>query len=366
MITDIIPIIQKVTERQNLTATETEKAFKILEGEDLESYFLFAFLAALHAKGETSDELLGFCKANEHFVPPFDIGVDADKIIDLSGTGGDRINTPNISTAASFIVASKDIAVAKQAFFAVTGTLGSSDLIQAFGADPLGISREGPDKVRSTFKKTCLVIYHANSIANPDKRKGFFNWVNKRREIGLNHVTAYHLAANAYSPIPMKRRIYGVFDEKYLKPLAELFQKLGYNKGLVFCGIDGLDEVSNVGDTKIIEFSETELKDYTITPADLGVQIAQTSEISGEGYQNCISTFLQIIYGKERGAKRDLALINAAAAFYIMDEVQTIKNGVGLAANLIDDGKVSAKFEEYIKSCGDINKLETLKSKAKV
>ncbi len=364
MLLDIVPIIKAITEGQDLTVSETEKAFTILEVEDLESYFFFAFLAALHAKGETSDELLGFCKANEHFVPPFNIGVNAEKIVDLSGTGGDRLNTLNVSTAASFIVASKGLAVAKQSFFAVTGSLGSSDLMQVFGINPLEMSSKGPDELRKIFEKTGMVIYHANSMADVKKRQGFFNWVNKRREIGLNHVTAYHLAANVYSPIAMKRRIYGVFDKKYLKPIAELFQKLGYKKGLVFFGTDGLDEVSNIGETKIVEFSKNELKDYTITPEDLGVKVAKASEISVETRQKSIYDFLQIIYGKEKGAKRDLVLINAAAAFYVMDEVSTIRDGVELAAALIDGGKTSAKFEEYVKFCGDINKLNKLKFKA--
>jgi len=366
MLEDLVPIIQKVTEGQNLAAAETERAFITLEGEDLESYYFFTFLAALHTKGETSDELLGFCKANEHFVPGFGVGIDADKIIDLSGTGGDAIKTPNISTAATFVVGSKGIAVAKQAFFAVTGLLGSSDLMQAFGVDPLAMSREGPDKVRNILDETGLVIYHANSMADPEERKGFFNWVNKRLEIGLNHVTAYHLAANAYSPIPMKRRVYGVFDEKYLRPLAELFQKLGYKKGLAFFGVGGLDEISNIGPTKIVEFLRDEIKDYTITPDDLGIKTAQADEIRVTSKEEGITDFLKIIFGKERGGKRDLVLVNAAAAFYAMDEVSTMKDGVDLAAALVDDGKVSAKFEEYVNFCGDVKKLERLKSEAEV
>ena len=365
-LSDIIPLIQKVTEGQNLTVEEAEKAFTILQGEDLEGYFFFTFLAALHTKGETGDELLGFCKANEKFVPSFDIGVEPDKIIDLSGTGGDKVKTPNVSTAASFIVASRDIAVAKQVFFAVTGKLGSADLMLSFGIDPLALSREGPAKLKNIFQKTGLIVYHALSMANPEETKGLLNWANKRGEIGLSYVTAYHLAANAFSAIPMKRRIYGVFNEKYLKPLAEMFQKLGYNKGLVFNGKDGLDEISNVGETKIIEFSKSELKEYTTSPDDFGINTAQINEINIKNRETGICDFLKIIYGKEKGPKRDLVCINAAVAFYVMGEVSNFKEGTKLATSLIDNGKAASKLEDYVECCGDMDKLNRWRKKASI
>mgnify|MGYP001592663255 FL=1 len=130
MLSDLNPLMQKLIERKDLTVEETEKAFKILEAEDIESRYYYKFLEALHNKQETSDELLGFCKANKYFVPKFQVNINPDKIIDLSGTGGDKIKTPNISTIASFIVASKGIYVAKQSFLAVTGITGSANILQ--------------------------------------------------------------------------------------------------------------------------------------------------------------------------------------------------------------------------------------------
>lgn len=363
---DIIPLIQKVTEGQNLTVEEAEKAFTLLQGEDLEGYFFFTFLAALHTKGETSDELLGFCKANEKFVLSFDIGIEPDKIIDLSGTGGDKVKTPNVSTAASFIVASRDIAVAKQVFFAVTGKLGSADLMLSFGIDPLALSREGPAKLKNIFQETGLIIYHALSMVNPEEVKGLLNWVNKREEIGLNHVTAYHLAANAFSAIPMKRRIYGVFNERYLRSLAEMFQKLGYSKGLVFSGKDGLDEISNVGETEIIEFSGSKLKKYTTSPDDFSINTAKINEITINSRETGICDFLRIIYGKEKGPKRDIVCINAAVTFYVMEEVSNFKEGTKLAASLIDNGKAASKLEDYVRCCGNMDKLNQWRQKASI
>lgn len=365
MLSDVTPLIQKLTEGKDLTIGEAEKAFRILEEKDKESYFFFTFLAALHTKGETADELLGFCKANEHFVPRFNVGIEASKIIDLSGTGGDKIKTPNISTAASFVVAGAGITVAKQAFLGVTGLTGSADVMQAFGVDPLAVSREGPDKIRNILKQVGMVVYHANSMASPEKRKGFFNfWLKRMPETGLAFVNAYHLAANVYSPIPMEKRLYGVFDEKYLRPLAELFQKLGYKKGLVVHGTDGLDEVSTVGPTKVVEYTAKRIKEYTVTPKDLGLKKANYTDIKAISRERNIIDFLRILYGKERGPRRDIVLANTAVAFYVMDKVKNLANGVRMAGKVIDEGLAFKKLKQLVDSIGDTQKLESWKNKA--
>jgi len=365
MLKDLVPLIQKITEGESLSAAEAERAFTTVEAEDEACYHYFTLLASLHTKGETSDELLGFCHTNQHFVPPFDVGRDADSVIDLSGTGGDQIKTPNISSAAAFVVASRGITVIKQAFFAVTGLTGSADLMQNFGVDPLMISREGKERLKAILDATGMLIYHANSMANPEIRKGYFSfWLKKVPEIGLSFRTAYHLAANAYSPIPMRKRVYGVFHDRYLKPLAELFQKMGYRKGLVFHGVGGLDEVSNIGPTKIVEFSTNGIKEYSISPSDAGLGTSHVDQIRGVNRETNILDFLRIIYGKEKGPKRDLVLMNAAAAFYAMDQATNWRAGVNIAAGLIDDGKVSKTFEKYVKFSGDLHKLETLKRTA--
>jgi anthranilate phosphoribosyltransferase len=150
--------IRKITERQNLTVDETEQAFTTLFEKDVESYFFFAFTAALHTKGETSDELLGFCKANERILPKVKVNIDPKNIIDTSGTGGDLIKTFNVSTAAAFILASAGVYVAKQAFYAVTGFTGSADLLGAFGVDVMGISKGGIENVVKILEKEGIVF----------------------------------------------------------------------------------------------------------------------------------------------------------------------------------------------------------------
>lgn len=363
MFTELIPLIQKITERQNLTVAEAEKAFTILAKEDLESYFFFTFTAALHTKGETSDELLGFIKSIERAIPKVKPNINTERMIDVSGTGGDTIKTLNVGTVAAFILAAHGIPVAKQSFFAVTGITGSADLLQTFGVDPLKISIAGPENVKHIFEKTGLVTYAVHFLAKPEDQVGGTKFVNKRREIGLNFITPFHLASNVYSPFPMKYRVYGMFNDKYLRVIAMLFQKLGYIRGIVCYGVDGLDEISNIGPTKIVEFLHSELKEYTITPDKLGVKKVKPNEIKAVDREGNINDFLRVIYGKEKGPKRDLVAINAGAAFFILNEVKSFKEGTGLAIELLNNGQTADKFEDYVKTVGDIKKLKSSKEK---
>jgi len=122
--------------------------------------------------------------------------------------------------------------------------------------------------------------------------------------------------------------------------------------------VDGLDEFSNVGDTIIVEFTKNNLRRYTVTPEEMGVRRAKPEEIISHDTENNVRDFLRIIWGLDNSAKKDLALVNAAAGFYIMEKVKTLKEGVELAQSLLSSGKVKQKLEQYISSCGDVEKLK--------
>jgi len=363
MLTEIVPIIRKLSERENLTAEEAKRAFDIVIREDQESYYFFALTLALHTKGETTDELLGFCRSIKEITPQVEVkGLDPKNTIDVSGTGGDPLNTLNVSTATAFVVASGGVAVPKQTFFAVTGYSGSADLLDSFGIDVWALSAD-PERVAGLLERTNLATYHF-LLTLPEACSGMTKWMLKRREIGLNYITPLHFVAFAYSPFPMERRIYGVFDERYLRPLAEVFQGLGYKKGFVVHGIGGLDEVSVIGPTKVCEFTEKNIAMRMISPdKDFGLRKATASDIASTSREGNIRDFLKVLYGQEQGAKRDIVLANSAAAFYCVDRVEDWKEGAELAASLIDDGKASAKLEEYVGEAGDKSKLEELKGR---
>lgn len=150
--------IRKLTERQNLTADEAEQAFITLFKYDLDSYFFLKFTAAFHTKEEINDKLPGFCKTNEWMILKVKVNIDPKNIFETSGTGGDRIKTPNVGTATTFILASANVCVAKQAFCAVTGFTGNTDLLGTFGIDVMSISKSEFENVIKILKKEGIDI----------------------------------------------------------------------------------------------------------------------------------------------------------------------------------------------------------------
>ena len=359
MLQDVSPLLRKIMDGQDLTAAETDSALRTIMKEDQDGYFYLAFLVALHTKGETAEELFGLCQL-EDFVPKINTGISPEMITDLSGTGGAKLKTINVSTAASFIVAGAGFNVAKQAARGVTGPTGSADVFGAFGIDVYKIT---PETIKQTLGNVGIVPYFyvafGKGMENRSRlgKRIFFDG-----KLGIR--IPFHLAFFAYSPIEMRSRTYGVYDEKYLRILAELFQKLGYAKCLVFHGVGGLCEVSNIGPTKIVEFNGDAMKEYTINPEDMGLKKSSYEDIrSGSAEQNIID-FLRILYGKEIGPKRDLVLANAAASFYALGKVTSLKEGVELARQVLEEGKAAVKLEELTNLIGEPAKLKDWKAKA--
>lgn len=360
MLLDITPLIRKLSEGQSLTAKETKRVFTSIIKEDKEGYFHLAFLSMLSAKGETSDELYGLCQAIAEFCPRIQTKINQDEIIDLSGTGGSRLKTFNISTTASFVVAGAGFYVAKQAFPGVTSPTGSADLFRYLGIDIFRVNRE---QVQTCLATTRIVPYNVIfSLAKGMENTKHFGQV--QIEQRLNFRNPFHLMGSIYSPIKMRRRIYGMFSEKYLHTIADLFQKLGYVKGMVFYGMDGIDEISNIGKTKIIEFTAKRTKTYTIEPSDLGIKKAKFDDIKAISKERNIIDFLKIIYGKDKSPRRDIVLANTAVSLYVLGKAKDLAKGVKIAAGVINSGAAAKKLEELVDFLGDQKKLASWKKKA--
>lgn len=360
MLSDATPFIRKVSEGQNLTATETEKVLDIVIKGDTEGWFVWSLFLALHTKGETGDELLGFCRNYVKRLPKLNPKIDIDNITDTSGTGGDRLKTFNISTTASVVLAGAGITVAKQAFFAVTGLSGSAEIFGAFGVNIMKIRVR---QIEEALETIGVCPYLKEVIG---KTAGLENLMVTKRmsDKGLKLVSPLHLVANIATPIKMKRRVYGCTWEKYLPVLAELLQKLEYTKGMVVHGLDGIDEVSNIGKTKIVEFTDKKIKTFTISPADLGIRKAKFDDIKAVSKERNIIDFLRVIYGKDKSPRRDIVLANTSASLYVMDKVENMAEGVIMAGKIIDEGLAFKKLEQLVKTLGDEEQLEIWKKKA--
>lgn len=353
-------LIARVVDGNNLTAKEAETVFTDIFLHDKNGYHYLALCASLHAKGETSDELLGLCRSTAKLGERLTPKVPSRKITDLAGTGGGKIKTVNVSTAASFVVASFGYTVAKQAMFGITSPTGSADIFLAFGVDTYGLRL---NQVNQALEKIGICPFYIAPMSPKLKNRSMLA---KKvfAEKGLAIKTAFHIAAFAYSPTQLKRRIYGCYSEKYLDVLGELFSKLGNERTLVLYGVDGLPEASNVGKTIVVDQKGKNIRRYILTPKDFGLKKAKVDDIRTGGRERNIIDFLRILYGKEKEAKRDIVLANAASSLYAMGQAKDFTAGARLASQIIDEGLAFKKLEQLVKMLGSKEKLEVWKKKA--
>lgn len=350
-------LLAKLVDGNNLTAKEAEKLIHNIFVYDTEGMHYATWVGAIHAKGETPDELEGFLNATKQLAVRFNASdFDINKTTDLSGTGGGKFKSFNVSTTASFVVAAAGYTVAKEAYYAVTSPTGSADMFTVFGVDFLKLTKE---QIKEALKKVgiCPIIaqFISPKLANRSKlsRKFFVE-----RQVRVR--SPFHLAANVYSPLPMKHRVYGCYSERYLEILANLFMKLGFEKTLTFYADIGLPEISNVGKTTIVEQNGSNIKKYTVKPTELGVKEVKENDIKTGGKEQNIKDFVRVLQGKEKGAKSDLVAINAGAALYALNDVKTIAEGTGKAQQILGSGAGYEKLRRLIALIGSNDLLEKL------
>jgi len=329
---EIDTILAKLVDGNDLSAKEAEKLIYHIFVYDTDGMHYATWVGALHAKGETADELLGFLNATAKLAVKFKVsGFDINKTTDLSGTGGGNFKSINVSTAASFVVAAA-----------------------GFTVDFPKLTKE---KVEQVLKEVgiCPIFapFISPKLANRSKisRKYF-----GEREVRVR--SPFHLAANIYSPLPMKHRIYGCYSEKYLEVLAGLFKKLGFKRSLTFYAEIGLPEISNVGKTTIVEQNGNNIKKYVVEPKDVGVAEAKEEAIKTGGKEQNIIDFVEILKGKQKGAKSDLVAINVGAALYALEDVKTIADGTKKAQEILKSGEGYKKLEQLINKIGSLELLK--------
>lgn len=348
---EIAPIITKIAYREALSVEEARRALnvigredEVLHGEQSEGFYHLALTFGLMAKGLNFEELYGLVLSLKDNMEPLDVGLAPDQVIDISGTGGDKVKTANVSTAASFVLAAAGLYVAKQATHAYTGSSGSADILRELGQDVF--TQTDPRQLRRTLEDLGISGLYPPAFGHSFGNRLAF--LNKLRMIGLLYPTPWHLVAWVPAPIPMAFRLYGVFESEYLEPIARIFVNLGYQSGLVVHGVEGLDEISTIGTTEVCEFREGEVGHFTITPEDLGLRRAALHEIQGGDRKANIESFFRVLAGVERGAKRDLVAANAGAALYIAGRASTLRCGVERALELLESGEAGTVLRRFM------------------
>jgi len=323
--------IANLTKQVDLTEEETMAVMnQIMMGEATPSQ-VSSFLTALRMKGETVQEITGAARVMRE--KAHRVRCLSNPVIDTCGTGGDQRETFNISTAAAFVVAGAGVAVAKHGNRSVSSRSGSADVLSA-----LGVKIEAPmDRVEECLEKIGMGFLFAPLLHEAMKFA-----VVPRREIGIR--TIFNLLGPLTNPAMVTHQLIGIYDGEWTEPIALVLRNLGSKRAMVVHGEDGLDEVSLCGPTRVSELKDDNVINYTLTPEELGLARCGLEDIRGGNPEECAAILRNILQG-EKGHKRDIVLLNGGTALYVAGVVDSIAQGIRLAAKSIDSGKAKEKLD---------------------
>ncbi len=316
-------IIKKLTERQNLDEKEVEYLFNnIMEG-NLTDAQIGAALIALKMKGETVSEISTASKIMREKAIKINVK-DKSNLIDTCGTGGDKVDTFNVSTISAFVVAGCGVKVAKHGNRSVSSKCGSADLMEALGVK---IERS-PEEVEKQIEEIGLGFIFA-PVFHPAMK----NVIRQRREIGVR--TIFNILGPLSNPTEADYQLIGVYDKNLVEPIANVLKNLGLKKAFVVHGLEGLDEVSITSETLVGELDNGKVKMYTVKPEDFGLKKACLKDIEGGDINENKEIALKILKGEDFSPKTDFVALNVAFALKAVNKVSNIKEGIELAKESI-------------------------------
>jgi len=304
------------------------------------------FLKNLTQKGESDDELLAMLNKMEEFslhISPNCKG----KIIDVCGTGGDKLKTFNISTAASFVIAGAGGNVAKHGNRSISGISGSADIFEYFGFD---LNSE-PNKVNETIEKFGIGFMFAQKFHPAMKN------VAKARKI-VGGRTAFNLLGPLTNPAMVKNQLIGVFSEKYQEKIVKILQRKNAETVMAVRSADGMDELSTTCKNQICMLKNDTITKMTLDPQKVGLQKGNISDIQIRSKEDAIKSFITVLNNTANKTKIEITALNAAGGLVISDIADNFTDAVELALDTIHSGKALNKLENFVKNYGNIEKLD--------
>lgn len=327
--------INKLINNQDLTEKEMIQAMNIImEGRAKDSQ-LGSFLTALRIKGETVEEITGGAKVMRD--KAHKVKIRNKCAIDTCGTGGDGANTFNVSSLVAIIAAAAEITVLKHGNRSVSSKCGSADVLEALG---INIELE-PIKIQKCVKDINIGFMFA-----PRFHSAMKNIVGPRRELSIR--TIFNILGPLTNPAMVKNQVLGVFSENYTELMAGVLKNLGSRQAMIVHGLDGLDEITITGKTKVSELKNSKISTYYIDPRDYGFKLASAEDLTG-GYPKENAEIILNILNGEKGPRRDMALLNAGAAIYIGEKANSLFEGINRAREVIDKGFALEKLNQFIK-----------------
>ena len=327
------PILAKVAESNSLTTEEAERAFDIImSGDALESQ-IGAFLMALRVRGETVDEITGAVRIMRAKATTIEA---PDGAIDVVGTGGDASGTYNISTGSALVVAGCGVPVAKHGNKAVSSKSGAADVLTALGVNLDANMALIEQSIRDAGIGFLMAPRHHSAM----------RFVGPVRA-AMGGRTIFNILGPMSNPASVKRQFTGVFDKRWVEPMAEVLGNLGCEATWVVHGSDGLDELTTTGSSFVAELKDGKVTTFEVSPADAGLQLASAVDIRGGDPDENADAIRAMVDGFE-GPFRDIVLLNAAGSLIVAGKTDRLKDGVEIAAAAISKGKVRAALDKLI------------------
>lgn len=327
-------LLAKLPDRIDLTEKEAEDAMReIMHGHATDAQ-IAAYLMGLRMKGETIDEITGSVRAMRDLA--IRVPISATHVVDTCGTGGDRSNTFNISTATAFVVAGAGITVAKHGNRSVSSRSGSADVLSALGVN-LDLP---PEKVGACINEVGIGFLFA-----PLYHGAMKHCAKPRADMGIR--TLMNIMGPLSNPAGATIQVLGVYDATLTEKLAQVLIRLGTQHCFVLHGMDGLDEISLTGPTTIAEGKKGRVASYVVRPEDFGLQPVHAKELLGGNPEDNAKIIQDILRGS-LGPKRDIVLMNAAPALVACNKATTLKTAFEEAGRILDSGAPFEKLEELI------------------
>ncbi|MNZ33923.1 Anthranilate phosphoribosyltransferase [compost metagenome] len=333
---DIKEALNRVVNNLDLSTAEMQDVMRLIMTGQCSDAQIGAFLMGLRMKSETIDEIVGAVQVMRELAAP--VQIDAERLVDTCGTGGDGMNIFNVSSAAAFVVAAAGGKVAKHGNRAVSGKSGSADLLEAAGIY-LDLS---PEQVAR-----CIETVGVGFMFAPAHHGAMRHAAAARRELGLR--TIFNMLGPLANPAGVRHQVLGVFSQALCRPLAEVLQRLGSQHVLVVHAQDGLDEVSLAAPTHVAELKDGVISEYRVQPEDFGIKSQSLIGLNVEGAEQSLALIRDALGRRqtEAGQKAaEMIILNAGAALYAADHASSFKEGVQLAHDALHTGLAREKLDE--------------------
>ena len=328
--------IEKIVNKGDLTYDEAYTVMNEIMNGETSATQNSAFLAALStksARAETTDEIAGCAAAMREHATKVETKME---VLEIVGTGGDNANSFNISTTSAIVAAAGGVKVAKHGNRAASSKSGTADCLEALGVN----INQTPEKCIELLNKVGMCFFFAQKYHTSMKYVGSI-----RKELGFR--TVFNILGPLTNPASPTMQLLGVYDDYLVEPLAKVLSSLGVKRGMVVYGMDKLDEISLSAPTKVCEIQNGWYKTKVITPEEFGFERCSKDDLKG-GTPKENAEITRAILNGEKGHKRNAVLLNAGAALYIAGKASSMKDGIKLAAELIDSGKAKATLEKLI------------------